>query len=306
MSKEIKYYSNLRIFDKSGSKYIEKRYTLPTLNRQDLEDLMQRIVLQRSAFEDLHIPISRLENIEIQKEDNLFQLVVIEKFEGLDFVDVVDESNFEMYLERMLNDIYKPLLASTNNEILPVGIDTAIRNCVFRIHEGDFCYVDFMPPKVNYRGHLTQEVPEIEGEFYNIRILSHNNRFGVVYMLYINLARRYPSKRRVIASLIEQFLNSIDKRELFSFIEESPFYRLKSNTDAIEIIKNINDWKGLNYLYLREGACIAAQYNQTFAGNIEDFFKLTHHETDPDSIEYGLLPDARFKKAKSELISVLK
>ncbi|KXK25851.1 MAG: hypothetical protein TR69_WS6001001457 [candidate division WS6 bacterium OLB20] len=236
------------------------------------------------------------------KNDNDFSLVVVERFEGLDFVDVVDESNFEMYVERMLQDIYKPLLTSTDRDLLPVGIDTSVRNFVYRIRDGEFCYVDFMPPKVFYRGHYTQEVPEISGPFYDIRMLTHNDRKGVVYSVYINLARLFPAKRKAVISKLEQFLVGIAQPDLMEHIVSSPFYRLSEAKDAINIVNAIQDWKGISYLHLREAACIAAEYNDSFRQQLEDFFKLTHHETDTDSSEYGLLPARRFDAAKAMLI----
>jgi len=302
MSTQVKYYSDIRIFNDNGTKMIEKKYPLSFLSRNEIEDLRQRIVLQRSAFEDMHIPISTLKSIEIIKEDDKFSLVVVERFEGLDFVDVVDETNFEMYLERMLHDIYKPLLRSTDQELMRVGLDTSVRNFVYKIRDGEFCYVDFMPPKVFYKGHYTQEVPEIEGPFYDIRMLTHNDRRGVVYTAYINLARRYPDKRKAVISKFEQFLNEIDQHELMQHIIESPFYRLSDPADAVAIIQEISDWQGVAYLHLREAACIAAEFNDSFKEQLEAFFKLTHHETDTKSDEYGMLPATRFAEAKDTLI----
>ncbi|HLA03700.1 MAG TPA: hypothetical protein VJ065_00530, partial [Patescibacteria group bacterium] len=168
-----------------------------------------------------------------------------------------------------------------------------------------FCYVDFMPPKVFYKGHYTQEVPEITGPFYDIRLLTHNDRAGVIYTLYINLARKFPAKRKFILAKFEQFLSGINEVQLSKHINESPFYRLDDTKKAARIVTALNDWKGLNYLILREAACFTAEVNKKFAGKLDDFFRLTHHETNPDSEEYGLLPKERFDKAKKIIIENL-
>jgi hypothetical protein len=260
--------------------------------------------LQRNAFEEIHIPISELIDLEIVKKGKHFNLVATEKFEGLDFADVVDHDNFEMYLEAMLMDIYKPLLKSTTKDLLPAGIDTVVRNYVYRAHSHEFCYVDFMPPKVYYKGHYLQEVPEISGPFYDIRLQMHNERAGVIYALYVNLSRIFPLKRRFIVSKIEQFLQEIKEGDLSKYITRSPFYRLDNASKAIELINNMKDWKGINYLLLREAACVAVDFNHKFAAELDDFFKMTHHETDPDSEDYGMLPLRKFEQAKAKLIKV--
>lgn len=273
--------------------------------REQIEDLRQRVILQRNAFEELHIPISQLKSLEIIPKGKVFYLVATEKFEGLDFVDVVDSENFDFYIDKVLSDIYKPLLKSTGKSHLSAGIDTAIRNYVYRFHEGEFCYVDFMPPKVFYKNHYTQEVPEIEGPFYDIRMISHNERAGIVYSLYINLARVYPEKRKFISSKLEQFLEMINESELKKYLTNSPFYRIGSRKEAVEVVKSLSDWKAEKYFHLREAACIAAEENPNFKAKLPEFFKLTHHETDTKSHEYGLLPQKRFEQAKKLLIKEL-
>lgn len=305
MANNLKYYSEVRIISKDSTKFIEKSYDLSFLSRNEIEDLKQRILIQRSAFEKLRIPISALENIEIIKTENGFSLVVIERFEGLDFIDVVDVENLEMYLDRVLTDIYEPLLTSTKEKYLAAGIDTSIRNYVYRLHTGEFCYVDFMPPKVNFKGHYTQEVPEIKGPFYDIRMYSHNKRAGIVYTLYINLARHFPSKRKFIVSKIEQFLTGLGEDELLIHIKNSPFYRVDTAKKVIELVDSIDSWHKEKYFQLREAACVIAELNNTFTKELPEFFKLTHHETNTDSPEYGKLPQNKFEQAKTTLINAL-
>ncbi|MFQ5493378.1 MAG: hypothetical protein ACE5DX_04430 [Candidatus Dojkabacteria bacterium] len=306
MLSQTSYYSQTRIFSRNGTKYIEKAYPLHFYTRKQIEDLRERMLIARSAFEELHIPVSGLIEMEIQKDQDGFKLVVVENFEGLDFVDIVDNDNFEMYLDKMLDNIYLPLLKSASGDLLKVGIDTAVRNCVYKLHSGEFCYVDFMPPKVFYKGHYTQEVPEITGPFYDIRMFSHNDPAGIVYTLYINLARLFPQKRKSVIAKIDQFLETNKLDKLKKHLTQSPFYRLTDLKKASEVVENLDDWKGEKYLQLREAAVIAAEARDDFRGKLEDFFKLTHHETDAESEEYGLLPTARFREAKRLLIEAFK
>ncbi len=305
MGKKITgYYSIVKTFTQDGIKLIEKSYPLPFLTYTEIEELRQRMLLQRHAFEELHIPISEQVSLNILKTGRNFKIVSLEKFEGHDFVEIVDNTNLEMYLDRMLFDIYQPLLNSTKNDYLSAGIDTVVRNYVYRPKSNEFCYVDFMPPKVSYKGHYLQEVPEISGPFYDIRLQMHNERAGVVYALYVNLSRIFPLKRRFIVSKIEQFLQEINETELSKYITGSPFYRLDSASKAIQLVRDMKDWKGINYLLLREAACAAVDFNHKFAAELDDFFKMTHHETNPDSEDYGMLPAKKFDEAKAKLIKV--
>ncbi|MCA9385158.1 hypothetical protein KC717_00755 [Candidatus Dojkabacteria bacterium] len=296
------YYSSLEIIEEQGKKFVQKKITLP-LSLSIVQDLEQRIRLQRSALESMGVPIPELIKIEIiQDEEGTHNLLIKEHFEGLDFVDVVDDSNFEFYIDKLLTDIYKPLLTSTTEEYLKAGIDTSVRNFVYKSHENQFCYVDFIPPKVFYKGHYSQELPEIEGPFYDIRMLGHNDRAGVVYVQYVNFIRLFPEKRKFIQGKIEQFLDSINESDLKKYMVESPFYRIEDPQNAAEHVNQIEDWRGMNYYYLREGICIASELNTEFRKRQSDLFAMTTHERDHNSDEYGLLPQSTFEKVKNLIL----
>ncbi len=303
-SKFTGYYSKVEILEEAGQKIVQKRIILP-LSLELVQELEQRIRLQRNALESFGVPIPHLISIEVIKAEEGYNLLIRENFEGLDFADVVDDSNLEFYLDHMLDDVYKPLLKSTVEQNLTAGVDTAVRNFVYRIHSGRFCYVDFMPPKVYYKGHYSQEVPEIDGPFYDIRMLCHYDRAGVIYVQYVNLIRLFPTKRKFIQGKIEQFLDRCELQQLKKYMVNSPFYRLTNAQEAIKTIKELNDWKGINYYYLREGICIASELNSEFRKRQSEMFDLTTHERDVKSKEYGSLPKARFEKVKDETIKAL-
>ena len=304
-SKFTGYYSTVQIIQVENQKFVHKTIRIP-LSLAVVQELEQRIRLQRRALENMGVPIPELVGIEILQAEGSYNLLIKEKFEGLDFLDVVDEHNFEYYIEKLLHDIFKPLLKSTKNELTNVGIDPILRNYVYKSHEHKFCYVDFIPPKVLYKGHYSQEIPEIEGPFYDIRMFSHNNRAGLIYVQYVNFIRIFPQQRKTILGKFEQFLEEIDEPELKRYMIKSPFYRIENPIKAAEYVKKLTDWRGENYYYLREAICIAAELNLKFKSKQEDMFKLTTHERDASSKEYGLLPDTNFKKVKRELIKAFK
>ncbi|MBD3363395.1 hypothetical protein GF362_06785 [Candidatus Dojkabacteria bacterium] len=300
-SKFTGYNSIVEIIQENGSKYVLKTIRIP-MELSVVQDLEQRILLQRSALESMGISIPELIKTEtIHKEDD-YNLLIKEKFEGVDFVDVVDENNFEFYIDKVLDDIYKPLLKSTKEKYLKAGIDPIARNFVYKTHVNHFCYVDFIPPKVFYKGHYSQEIPEIEGPFYDIRMLCHNERAGLIYVQYVNFIRVFPQKRKFIQGKIEQFLENIEESELKEYIINSPLYRIENPRDAAKIVKEMDDWRGINYYYLREAICIASELNSKFRKKQSEMFKLTTHERDPDSPEYGLLPQERFLDVKQKVI----
>lgn len=294
------YNSIVEIVTENDQKFVLKTVRIP-MSLSVVQDLEQRIRLQRSALESMGISIPELITMETLQVEEGYNLLIKEKFEGLDFVDVVDTENFDHYIDKVLSDIYEPLLKSTKEQYLKAGIDPIARNFIYKSHEGKFCYVDFIPPKVYYKGTYSQEIPEIEGPFYDIRMLCHNDRAGVIYVQYVNFIRVFSSKRKFIQGKIEQFLDQIGEHELKKYMIESPFYRIKDPKEAEEIIDNLNDWKGINYYYLREGICIAAELNEEFSKKQSDMFALTTHERDPNSDEYGLLPKQNFEKVKEEI-----
>lgn len=301
-SKFTGYNSIVEIATENGEKLVKKVIHVP-LSLNYVQDLEQRVRLQRNALESMGVSIPGLISMDtIQTEDGSYNLLIKEKFEGLDFVDVVDEDNFDFYIDKVLDDIYKPLLKSTSEQYLKVGIDPIARNFIYKPHEGKFCYVDFIPPKVYYKGHYSQEIPEIEGPMYDIRMFCHNDRAGVIYVQYVNLIRVFPTKRKFIQGKIEQFLDRIGEPELKKYMIESPMYRIENPEKAIEVVRKIDDWKLENYYNLREAICIAAELNPEFKKKQSDMFALTTHEREPDSEEYGLVPDANFKKVKEEVI----
>jgi hypothetical protein len=298
------YYSNIQIIEEFGKKYVLKTIRVP-MSFAIVQDIEQRLLLQRTALEAIGILIPELIQTDIIQGEESYNLLIKERFEGLDFVDVVDEHNFEFYIDKLLNEIYKPLLLSTQEKYLKAGIDPVARNFVYQSQKNQFCYVDFIPPKVYYKGYYSQEIPEIKGPFYDIRMISHYERSGVIYVQYINLIRIFPEKRKFIQGKIEQFLDGINQPELTEYIVGSPFYRLDNIGNFKEIVETLDDWKGIKYYHLREAICIASQHNSKFREKQSEMFALTTHQRDPASKEYGLLKIEDFNRVKKEVVQAI-
>jgi hypothetical protein len=300
----ISYNSEIEILELDGRKYIDKRLRLPIPSHAAAEEVRQQVLLQRQAFEKMHVPISELVNIEVIRdaagEEERFSIYMREVFAGLDFMDVVSDDNYNMYLDRLLQDVFEPLLRSTSKELLSAGIDPVLRNFVYNHKRGEFCYVDFMPPKVHYKGHYTQEIPELPaGEFYNVRLLSHNNRAGVIYNLYVNLLREFPRQLGFTAARLEQFLNNIAEPDLYALVSSSPLYRQHSPAEVLKTVEGLQNWHGANYLLLREAANWLHNYNPELGDLKRDIYKATSQERDPKSPEYGTLRADNFAQALS-------
>ncbi len=298
------YYSHIEILEESGEKYVIKTVHIP-LKLEVAEDLKERILLQREILTHHEVPISTMVDLQIVEAEDSYNLIIKEKFEGVDFVDVVNETNLELYTDKFLHDIFAPLLTSTKEQYLKAGIDPILRNFVYRPAEKQFCYVDFIPPKVYLNHHYSQEVPEIEGPFYDIRNICHYDRAGIIYLQYINFLRVFPDKRDFVLTKFEHFLDKIGEPGLKKYIQESPLYHVHASNDLIIFLEGLKDWRGINYLHLREAICIAAGMNHQVKEIKEEIFKLTTHERDVDSPDYGLLPKAKFEEAKQTIISAL-
>lgn len=296
----IKYNSEIEIVEQDGKKFIDKRLRLGLKDRNLVEELRQMITLQRHAFEKIHVPVSELINIEvIPTEPGEFTIKIREVFAGLDFMDVVTDENYSMYLDRLLADIFKPLLTSTKNDNLPAGIDPVLRNFVYDTHKGEFCYVDFMPPKVFYKGRYTQEIPEITDQnFYEVRVAGHNNRAGLVYNLYINLVREFPAQLGLTSARLEQFLTSCGEGNLYEAIKTSPLYRAHTPSEVKAVADNISDWHGHNYYLLREIANWLNSHKPELTEIKRSIYKATSQERDPESLDYGRISEAQFLETK--------
>jgi hypothetical protein len=298
----LAYNSNVEIITIDGVKYIEKTFRL-AMPREEAEDIRQRIVLQRHAFQDMHVPTSEMVSIEVVKEGEGHTIKIREIFAGLDFKDVVDDNNFSMYFDRLLMDVFKPLLRSTTDENLRAGIDPALRNFVYNNRTAEFVYVDFIPPKVFYKGTYSQEVPEIpDPEFHKVRMFKHNNRAGVIYGLYVDVVRDYPTQLKYASARIEQFLAEIGEERLSEYIVNSPMHRMHSAAEVKEIIEKITDWHWNNYYLLREIANWLAFKNPELIELQRQVYTVTSQERDPRSVDYGRLSEANFQKAKQLLI----
>lgn len=298
--KNAKYNSEIEIVQVDGVKYIDKKLRLPLPSRQEAEEARQKVILQRQAFSRIHVPTSDMVNIEIlpATDESGFVIWIREIFAGLDFMDVVTDDNYSMYLSRLLQDVFKPLLTSTREDYLPAGIDPIPRNFVYNNHKGEFCYVDFVPPKVFYKGKYTQEIPECsDPDFYEVRNFSHNLRAGIVYVTYINLVREFPTQLGMTAGRLEQFLREIGENSLYKYIQESPIYRVHDPKTVKAVISNIRDWKWNNYYLLREIANWINNYNPSLGELKKEVFKATSQERDPQSPDYGRLSQANFSKA---------
>jgi len=301
----LKYNSLIEIVTIDGIEYIDKKLRL-SLNRNEAEEIRQKVLLQRHAFEKMHVPTSKLVNIEVMKDDKGYWLNIREVFAGLDFMDVVNNDNFAMYLERLLQDIFKPLLKSTSEDYLGAGIDPILRNFVYDNKVGEFCYVDFMPPKVFYKGKFCQEIPECPDlDFYNVRIFSHNLRAGVVYVLFVNLVREFPTQLRFVAARLEQFLKEIGEIKLYEYIYNSPLYRAHDLQSVKETIKKLGDWKYNNYYLLREIANWLNSHNKRLEIDKKEVYRLTSQERDVNSPDYGRISSANFLETLNVLLAAV-
>ncbi len=299
------YYSQIEIKTIDNVKYIDKKLYL-AIGRDEAEIVRQKILLQREAFTELRIPTSKLVNIEVFPEQatGKFVITVREVFAGLDFMDVVDNDNFPMYLDKLLKDVYRPLLLSTSEDYLRAGIDPVLRNFVYDNRAAEFCYVDFLPPKVFYKGTYSQEIPELtDPDFFEIRKFAHNFRPGIVYVTYINLVREFPQHARYIAGRIAQFLAEIKQPQLYQYIQDSPLYRVHDKTAAERVIDGIGDWRLSNYFMLRELANWILTADPSFSEQHKQIFKLTHHVTNPADPEYGRLSASNFQQVLAGLRS---
>jgi|GEM_PF-3808021 len=305
-STNTKYNSVIEIVETPKGKFIDKTLRI-SMARAEAEEIRQQVLLQRHTYDVLHIPSSKLNDIDVVPFNDGYSIKIREVFAGLDFMDVVDNDNYSMYLDKLLNDVYKPLLKSTKNTHLTVGIDAILRNFVYNNRRGEFCYVDFMPPKVFYKGKFTQEIPECPDlDFFNVRVLGHNDRAGVVYVTFINLVREFPGQLGLTAAKIQQFLAEISAKKLFKYIEESPIYRATDPKQVQSALENLKDWHGSNYYLIREIANWLNANNPALEPVKREIYALTSQERDPKSAEYGRVSNANFLAAKKLISKSLK
>lgn len=296
LQKNLAYNSNTEIYTENGIKYIRKTFRL-AMSRQEAEEVRQKVLMQRHAFENMRVPTSKMVDIDLKQDgtSNDFRLTITEVFAGLDFMDVVDNENFSMYFDRLLDDIFKPLLKSNDNNLLPAGIDGSLRNFVYDNKHGEFCYVDFLPPKVFYKGKYTQEIPEItDADFYEIRKISHNHKDGIVYNLYINTLREFPEQLKYLPGRLEQYLKEIKEEKLFTMIQESALYRVHDPIEIQKIINSIKSWSGQNFFLIREIGNWFHSQNPELSELKKEIFKLTSQERNPDSPDYGKISKESF------------
>lgn len=302
MTNNISHNSIVNIINDNGNKYIQKTFRLG-LPRSQAEDIRQQVLLQRENFNNIHVPVSKLIDIDIVEERGEFRLVIKEEYVGSDFMDVVNTENFSMYIDKVLHEILKPLLTSSDKEYLSAGIDGTPRNFVYNHKQNQFCYVDFIPPKVFYKGHYTQEIPEIEDkDFYEIRKTSHNSRAGILYNFYINTIRELPSELGLLAAKLEQFAQELNDDEIFSMIRGSKLYRVYDLVDFSNVVRDIEDWKGDNFFLIREAANWLNNRNPDLNILKKQIYKATSQERDIDSRDYGRISEENFVKAKQLLL----
>lgn len=303
--KTIAHNSHAEIYTEAGIKYIRKTFRL-ALPRSEAEELRQQVLLQRQSFDNMRIPTSKLIDIDLipNKDGEGFKLIITEVYAGSDFMDVVTDDNFTMYFNRLLDDIFRPLLTSTDQKYLSSGIDGVPRNFVYDGKRGEFCYVDFIPPKVFYKGRYVQEIPECpDQDFYNVRLLAHNDRAGIVYNFYINILRELPKQLGYVAGRLEQYLTEIKQGELFHYIAASPLYRAHDASQVKEVVSNIPDWKGTNFFLLREAANWLHNANPAWEEQKKEVYKLTSQERAINSPDYGRISTENFQAAKQLLIN---
>ncbi len=309
MPQNITYNSHIQLVTVGSNKYIDKRFRLP-LSRSDAEELRQKVILQRRSLEEAGVPTSELINIEVEparaggSDEDGFILYIRERFAGLDFMDVVNNDNYGMYLDRLLSDILRPFLKWVEDDYAKAGLDAIPRNFVYDNARGQFCYVDFIPPKVFYKGSYTQEIPECtDPDFFEVRMFSHNYLPGIIYVLYINLIREFPGQLGLTAGRIEQFLVKYKRSEAYREISGSPLYRVHSPSQVKEIIENLADWKKSHYFLLREAANWLNNYSPELEILKKEIYKVTSQERDPHSPDYGRIKQENFEKAKELIIS---
>lgn len=301
------YYSHIELITKDSQKFVEKSLTF-CQPRSEVEEIRRKVLLQRDGLADAGVPISNLVDAEVGPTHNgETTLRFREEFAGLDFVDIVNSENAHMYIRLLLHGVYKPLLKSTSDDHLRVGIDPVLRNFVFNTAANEFKYVDFLPPKVFFSGEYTHELPELtDPDFREIRKYAHYSRRGIIYVTYINTVRVFPQLQRVVAAAFQQFLAEIGESDLFADIENSPIHRAHSAIELQRVLSGISSWKLPHYYHLRELANWIYSHNPEFAEDHARIFKLSHHVTEEDHPEYGQVSAENFTELKSLLQSGMK
>ncbi|MFW5702432.1 MAG: hypothetical protein ACOCXP_00510 [Candidatus Dojkabacteria bacterium] len=311
MSQNLAHNSFAEIYtDQKGRKVIRKRSKL-SLPRKEVEKVADMIRYQRESFAKMKVPTSDLLSLEVVGGEEQAQIQIIELFAGADFSDIVDNDNYPMYLDRLLDDIFAPLLLAKSNAgedgWLDIGIDGIPRNFVYSIRENQFLYVDFFPPKVRWNGRHIQEIPETPSEeFFKIRMMAHNSAPGIIYNLYINLIRDFPDQLPLTVGKLEQFCREIGREDAFSSIADSPLYREDEATAIKEIIDTLGDWHGQNFYLLREAANWLGFHSKSFPEKKKKaVFDLTKQGRDPKGEDYGIISKEKFVQVKQILLDEL-
>jgi hypothetical protein len=224
-----------------------------------------------------------LRDVGVKVPDNYYlgvyngtHILEIDEYIPMTFKEAVEEFGIEKTVKMLLDDVFGPLLNSSEENFLECGIDTPLRN--FQFKNSHAYYIDFFLPRVFFGIDQTMlEIPDLTDP--RDRMIGLFNKYqckGVLYSLFINLCREYPDKRDFFKTSCINLAKDLKRPELSQFIENSVVEQVfkKRTDDQKEFIENLT-FENEEYFVARDFACYLASLNDEFGVILEEFFKST-------------------------------
>lgn len=259
-----------------------------------LEKILHELRLYYFGLSAIGLPISTGIQF-IEKLDSGY-LVQLEDYGGRTISVAIGAMSFEQakpIIKALLRDCISPLFRVVRGDdayMLSIGIDAALRNFVF-FQEADVVVrmIDLFPPKLwSPEGGYTIEKPEPTDE--TVRQLGIQRHFDlsvIILTLWMHIVRANPDLGLPSIRLFVQFLGDNDQLELGKKIVDMvgglrPRFCFCSITEIQDKVKLLTF---RDFHQIRTIACLLASSRRESRPLLEEFFGVTHFQSDPLSSE---------------------
>lgn len=259
-----------------------------------LEEILHELRQYYFGLSSIGLPISTGIQF-IEKLDNGC-LVQIEDYGGKTVSVAIEGMSLEQakpIIKALLRDCISPLFRVVHGDdgyMLSIGIDAALRNFVF-FQEADVVIrmIDLFPPKLwSPENGYTIEKPEPTDE--TVRQLGIQRHFDlsvIILTLWTHIVRANPALGLPAIKLFYQFLQDNDQLELSKRIVEMvgglrPRFCIYSTTEIQDKVEPLTFG---DFHQIRTIACLLASSRKGSRPLLEEFFGVTHFQSDPLSSE---------------------
>ncbi|OGY89506.1 MAG: hypothetical protein A2927_01340 [Candidatus Komeilibacteria bacterium RIFCSPLOWO2_01_FULL_45_10] len=259
-----------------------------------LEEILRELHQYYFGLSAIGLPISTGIKF-IEKLDSGY-LVQLEDYGGRTVSVAIEGMSLEQakpVIKALLRDCISPLFRAVNGQgayMLSIGLDAALRNFVF-FQEADVVVrmIDLFPPKLwSPVGGYTIEKPEPTDE--TVRQLGIQRHFDlsvIILTLWMHIVRANPVLGLPAIRLFIQFLRDTDQLELGKqIVDLVGGLRPRLCFDSItEIQGKVESLTFRDFHQLRTIACLLASSRKESGPLLEEFFSITHFQSDPLSLE---------------------